>query len=138
VVRVVASDAASHSPDDALTDEKESAPFDVDTTPPVISDLAAGNEGGALHVVFRAADAFSPVRRAEYSVDAGEWKFVEPVGQLSDSRTENYDFSVPLPAPAADAAAKKQRRDPDEHVVVVRVYDRYSNMATAKTVVRAK
>lgn len=137
-VKVVASDAPSHSPDDALTDEKESARFEIDTTAPVISDLAGAADAGALHVVFRAADAFSPIRQAEYSVDAGEWKFLEPVGQLSDSRTENYDFSVPLPAPAETPAARRQRGDSAEHVVVVRVYDRYGNMATAKTVVRGK
>ena len=137
-VKVVASDAPSHSPDDALTDEKESARFEIDTTPPVISDLSAANEGGALHVIFRAADSFSPIRRAEYSIDAGEWKFVEPVGQISDSRTEHYDFSVPLTGDeTGNRSAKKQRAiDASEHVVVVRVYDRYSNMATAKTVVR--
>jgi sugar lactone lactonase YvrE len=137
-VKVVASDAPSHSPDDALGGEAESARFEIDTTPPVIADLAASNDGGALHIVFRAQDSFSPVRRAEYSVDAGDWQFVEPVGLLSDAKTENYDFSVPLPAPPNDPAARKQARDTSEHVVVVRVYDRYSNMATAKTVVRAK
>ncbi|HSE49885.1 MAG TPA: hypothetical protein VLA96_11805 [Terriglobales bacterium] len=134
-VKVVASDAPSHSPDDALTDERESGRFEIDTTPPVISDLAGASEAGALHLLFRASDAFSPIRRAEYSVDAGDWNFVEPVGQISDSRTENYDFSVPIPAAAPD---KKQRGDSSEHVVVVRVYDRYGNMATAKTVVRGK
>jgi len=137
-LKVVASDAPSHSPDDVLADEKESARFEIDTTPPVLSDLAARRDGEALHVVFRAADSFSPIRRAEYSVDAGEWRLVEPVGQLSDSKTENYDFSVPVPAPPADAAAKKARADAAEHIVVVRVYDRYGNMATAKTVVRGK
>ncbi|HTK95297.1 MAG TPA: hypothetical protein VL382_06630 [Terriglobales bacterium] len=137
-MKVVASDAPSHSPEDALSDEKESPHFEIDTTPPVISDLAANTESGAIHVLFRAADAFSPIRRAEYSVDASDWKFVEPVGLLSDSKTENYDFSVPLPPATEDAAAKKAKRDASEHVVVVRVYDRYSNMATAKTVVRAK
>src|SRR5205085_6900550 len=39
-VKVVASDAPSHSPDDALTDEKESTRFEIDTTAPVIADLS--------------------------------------------------------------------------------------------------
>jgi hypothetical protein len=133
-VKVVASDSPSHSPDDTLTDEKESPRFEIDTTPPVIADLSAANEPGALHILFRASDSFSAIRRAEYSIDAGDWKFVEPVGQISDSKTENYDFTVPLSALTAD---QKQRGvDANEHVVVVRVYDRYSNMATAKAVVR--
>ena len=40
-VKVVASDAPSHSPEQALTAEKESLRFEVDTTPPQIESLAA-------------------------------------------------------------------------------------------------
>jgi hypothetical protein len=135
-VKVAASDAPSHSPNDALRDEKESAHFEIDTTPPVISGLAATVQGGnALRISFQASDSFSPIRRAEYSIDAGDWKFVEPVGLLSDAKAESYDFSVPL---AAAAGAQPAPHDPGEHVVVVRVYDRYSNLATAKTVVHAR
>jgi hypothetical protein len=82
-------------------------------------------------MTFRAADGFSAIKRAEYSVDAGEWKYVEPVGQLSDTKTENYDFKI-TPEGAKDGAASS------EHVVVVRVYDRYENMGAAKTVLRGK
>src|SRR5580693_9536122 len=91
-VKVVASDAPSHSPDQALTAEKESLRFEVDTTPPQIENLSAFVENGKIHVTFRAVDSFSNIKRAEYSVDAGEWQFVEPAGQLSDSKTESYDF----------------------------------------------
>ena len=38
----------------------------------------------------------TPIRRAEFSVDAGDWQYLEPVGQLSDAKTENYDFNVLL------------------------------------------
>jgi hypothetical protein len=130
-VKVVASDAPSHSPGEALTASKESRRFEVDTTPPRIENLSASVEGGQLHVTFRAVDGFSIIKRAEYSVDAGEWKYIEPVGQLSDARTENYDFKV-MPETAKDGAASA------EHVVVVRAYDRYENMGAAKTLVRVK
>jgi hypothetical protein len=103
----------------------------VDTTPPRIENLSASVEGGQIHVHFRAEDGFSPIKRAEFSVDAGEWKFVEPVGQLSDSKTEDYDFKVALDSTKKDDAA-------GEHVVVVRAYDKYDNMGAAKTVLRAK
>jgi hypothetical protein len=127
-VKVIASDAPSHSPQEALSAEKESARFEVDTTPPQIVELKASVQGGAVHVQFRAVDSFSPIKRAEYSLDAGEWHFVEPVDQLSDSKSESYDFSLPI---AGDASAQ-------EHVVVVRVYDRYDNLVSAKTVVPGK
>jgi hypothetical protein len=82
-------------------------------------------QGGKVRVQFRAADSFSIIKRGEYSLDAGEWHFVEPVGQLSDAKTESYDFTLPIP----------EDQSGQEHVVVVRAYDKYDNMNSAKTVV---
>lgn len=75
-------------------------------------------------MVLDATDATSPIARADYSVDTGTWQFVAPVGGLSDSRHEHYDFVVP--ASALDANVT-------EHRITVRVYDRYDNMVLAKT-----
>lgn len=127
-IKVVASDSPSHSPGDALSTERESDRFEVDTTPPQIQDLKATVQGGKVHVQFRAADTFSTIKRAEYSLDAGEWHFVEPVGQLSDAKSESYDFAVPIPEDQAT----------QEHVVVVRAYDKYDNMNSSKTLVPGK
>ncbi len=145
VVKVVASDAPSHSPGEALTGDDESTRFEVDTTPPRIENLAAAVEGGQMHITFRAADNDSAIKRAEYSVDAGDWQYVEPVGQLSDSKTESYDFRVNVPAEerpgrgsTQKSAKKSATEDPIDHVVVVRVYDRYDNLTSAKTVVRGR
>jgi sugar lactone lactonase YvrE len=144
-VKVVASDAPSHTPEETLSDEKESPRFEVDNTPPRIENLTARRDGQQLHITFHATDDFSPIRRAEYSIDASEWQFVEPVGQLSDAKTLNYDFSALLPPsppvaeeqPESKRARGKSNAPPrTEHVVVVKVYDRYDNVATAKTVVR--
>ncbi len=128
-VKVVASDAPSHSPGEALTASKESRRFEVDTTPPHIENLSASLEGTQIRVRFRADDGFSTIKRAEYSIDAGEWKFVEPVGQLSDAKMEDYDFLAPV-RPGNESAA--------EHVVVVRVFDKYDNLGAAKTLVKGK
>jgi hypothetical protein len=125
-IKITASDAPSHSPQDALSSERESDRFEVDTTPPQIQDLKAAVQTNSVRVQFRAVDGFSPIKRAEYSIDAGEWHFVEPVGQLSDSKSENYDFAVPIKGEGAAA---------QEHVVVVRAYDRFENMNAAKTVI---
>ena len=140
-VKIVASDAPSHSPGQALTAERESAHFEVDTTPPQIENLVASADGDQLHVSFRAVDSFSPIKRAEYSVDAGEWQYVEPVGQISDSKTENYDFRAAVPADSAKTATPAEKAGVAgqiEHVVVVRVYDRYDNMSSAKAVIRGR
>jgi len=135
-IRVVASDAPSHSPGQALSAEKESSRFEVDTTPPQIEGLAASAEGGQIHVSFRAVDSFSPIKRAEYSVDASDWQYIEPVGQISDSKTESYDFRIQVSVESKASAAKASGEL--EHVVVVRAYDRYDNMSAAKTVIKGK
>jgi hypothetical protein len=136
-IKVVASDAPSHTPAEALTGEKISERFEVDTTPPVVSDLKAALEAAAckqspcaeqFHVSFDAEDAFSPIARAEYSLDAGPWQYIEPVGGLSDSKREHYDALIPAPAEAAKA----------EHLIAVRVYDRHDNVGVAKTVIPAQ
>jgi outer membrane protein assembly factor BamB len=141
--KVVASDAPSHSPGEELTAEKESARVEVDTTAPHIENLNAATEGDKIHVTFRAVDGFSPIKRSEYSIDANDWQYVEPVGQIADAKTESYDFKVSIPADslatlAAAAKAKKNETGQLEHVVVVRVYDRFDNMSGAKTVIRGK
>jgi hypothetical protein len=141
-IKVVASDAPSHSPGQGLTAERESARFEMDTTPPRIENLRSAIEDNQLHVTFQAMDSFSRIQKAEYSVDAGDWQLVEPVGQISDSKTETYDFRADLPA-EIDTYAKgnhleNMKTTSAEHVVVVRVYDRHENMASAKTVIAGK
>jgi hypothetical protein len=78
----------------------------------------------AAQVTFEAEDAMSAVVKAEYSLDAGPWQYVEPVGALSDSRREHYDFRIP--ALGFDGKA-------GEHLLAVRVYDRHDNVGLAKT-----
>jgi sugar lactone lactonase YvrE len=136
-VKIIASDAPSHSPGEALYADRVSARFEVDSTPPVISGLAATLEGGQIHVRFRATDSFSAIKRAEYSLDGGDWQFVEPVGQLSDSKTEDYDFRLAVPQAGA-APPLMDSSTANDHVIVVRAYDRFDNLATAKTVLRGK
>ncbi|UWZ82729.1 hypothetical protein [Occallatibacter riparius] len=130
-MRVVASDAPSHTPADALMGEKISDRFEVDTTPPVITALHAAETAPcakapcAAQVTFDAEDVMSAVVKAEYSLDAGPWQYVEPVGALSDSKREHYDFRIP------EAAFNGKT---GEHLLAVRVYDRHENVGLAKTV----
>jgi hypothetical protein len=142
--KVVASDAPSHSPGEELTSEKESTRVEVDTTAPRIENLTATSEGDKIHVSFRAVDGFSVIKRAEFSIDANDWQYVEPTDQLSDSKTENYDFRITVPGQNGEASTggktkkKESTSGQVEHVVVVRVYDRFDNMSAAKMVVRGK
>ena len=136
-IKVVASDAPSHTPGDVLTGEKVSDRFEIDTTPPAITNLKAaaqqGNCAGAdckqpFLVSFDAVDASSPIAHAEYSLDAGPWQYVDPVGKLSDSKTEHYEFRIEL-----ETGGKI-----GEHLITVRAYDRYDNVGVAKTVIPAQ
>jgi hypothetical protein len=142
-VKVVASDAPSHTPGDVLTGGKESERFEVDTTPPVVHALTTVKEGlcaksgpctPTVLVTFEAEDAFSPIAHAEYSLDAGPWQFIGPVGGLSDSKIEHY--SIHLPAPVRDGNASEAGKM-TEHLITVRVYDRHDNVGVAKTVFSA-
>lgn len=138
-LQVTASDAPSHSPAEALTASRKSSRFEVDTTPPQVQNLKGMVEGSVLRVTFRAVDGFTPIQRAEFSVDAGSWQYLEPVGNLSDNRVEDYNFTV-LVGGDRQPGVRAETASPDagdEHVVVVRVYDRFGNMATEKTVVRS-
>ena len=143
-IRIVASDAPAHTPGDVLTGETVSERFELDTTPPVISELKAGAAVSrkckdlpcppAFPVSFSAKDATSAISHAEYSLDAGPWQFVAPVGELSDSKEEHYSFVAPLPA-SSDGAPEAGTEV--EHLITVRAYDRHDNVATAKIVVPA-
>jgi hypothetical protein len=132
-LKVVASDAPVHTDAEALTGEKVSEVFVVDTTPPMPGVLTATMIPGTpakIHATLEARDAASPIAHAEYSLDAGPWQYLEPVGKVSDSLTERYDFTVTVPAATAPLA------DAKEHVLAVRVYDRYENVVAVKAVVR--
>ncbi len=118
VIKVVASDAPSNPAGVALTGDKESAPFDVDNTPPTVTVTVAAHS--PLRVKVTVKDDSSIVRRTEYSVDGGKWQEVHPVDGINDSLEESYEFALP------------ELTGPGPHVVVVRASDLLGNMATGR------
>ncbi len=120
-LRIVASDAPSNPSGEALEGQPESDRFMVDNMPPSLEKLAAAapDSSGAAHVRFTARDSASAIARAEFSIDAGDWTLVYPVGRLSDSLEEHYDIALKALAPG-------------EHTIAVRVYDRFENMTAGK------
>ena len=123
-LKVVASDVKSNPPTEALKAERVSDRFVVDNTPPTITEIssepapaAAGDP--AVTVRFRASDSASSIVRAQYSLDAGDWTIVPPLGGLSDSPAEQYSVTLRGIAPG-------------EHTVSVRVYDQFENESAAK------
>jgi len=114
VVRVTARDSPSNPEETTLAGDKESVPFDVDNTPPVVT---ASRTGHVIHAVAR--DDMSPIRKLEYSVDGSRWDEVHPVDGISDSLEERYEFTPPGLAAGP-------------HVVVLRATDLLGNMSTAR------
>jgi hypothetical protein len=138
-LRVVATDAPSHLSGNALTGYKDSDQFLLDTLPPVLSPLRATlteQPAETIHVVFDAQDKLSTISQAYYSVDAGPWQYIDPVGNLSDSLHEHYDFTAPVPKRSAGSedSPAVQPGSPQQHVVAVRVMNRAGNSATGKAV----
>ncbi len=129
-LKIVASDATSNPPKVALKTERESERFEIDNTPPVIQKLegsatgmnADRSVGVSYDFEFTAVDATSSIEKAQYSVDGGEWIVLAPAQGISDSKTENYQFTVRGLAPG-------------EHTVAVRAYDRFENVGAGKTTV---
>ena len=119
-IKVVASDAPSNPPDLVQTGENVSDRFEVDNTPPRIDDLAATARSRSAEVTFASRDSYSSLKKAEYSVNAGEWKPLFPQGGTTDAREHRYLFRL-------------DNLEPGEHTVVVRVHDRFDNAALAKT-----
>ena len=122
-IRVEASDLPSNPPAEALSTSAESEPFLIDNTPPRIANLAATQAGGKLHATWSASDALNNIKKAEYSVDGGDWTMAAPVTKLSDSPDLTYDLTLDNVAPG-------------EHTLAVRVEDDYDNQSTDKALVR--
>jgi len=122
-LRVTASDEAAHTTADTLTGQRVSDTFTLDTTPPVPGPLIATLQNGKLHATLEAADATSPIARAEYSLDAGEWQYLEPTGGLSDSLTERYDLTLPVTGTG-------------EHTIAIRLADRAGNATSVKAITK--
>jgi outer membrane protein assembly factor BamB len=124
-LKVVASDAPANPPALALRGENISDRFEVDNTPPRIEELKVESRSRGMEVSFVAGDTYSPLKKAEYSVDAGEWKLLFPLSATTDAREHRYQFQL-------------EEMEPGEHTVVVRVYDRFDNPALAKATFTSK
>jgi hypothetical protein len=122
VFRVIASDALSNPAELTLTDVQETEPVEIDNTPPSVSVDAPKVTGNQAQAVFRATDATSIIRRAEYQVDGGQWKSIFPVDGIADSKIEDFRVTITLP-------------DAKTHVIAFRAFDANSNVGSAQTAV---
>ena len=89
--RLVASDRPTGSSDGPLSAERVSEPVINDHSPPSVE--VTSRRGGRVEV--RLVDAWSPLRRLEKAVDAGEWLPLEPADGLLDGRRETVAIELP-------------------------------------------
>jgi hypothetical protein len=116
-IRITASDSPSNTPENTLETTEESDPFTIDNTPPKISGLQRSGAGVKWH----AADELSTIRKAEYSLDGGDWTVVDPVTKLSDSQVLDYELNLKSLAAG-------------EHTIAVRSTDDNDNASVEKLV----
>jgi hypothetical protein len=92
--RLTASDRPDNGPDEALTAEQVSEPVVIDQSPPELAGVE--RRGDALRVTV--ADAWSPLRDAEWSADAAEWQAAVAADGLIDGRRETLVLKPPAGA----------------------------------------
>jgi sugar lactone lactonase YvrE len=112
LVKVVATDAPSNSPGNALLGERESGSFEIDNTAPriVVQPAAA-----PARFVFNVEDNHSAIQKVEYSVDGNRWRTVYPKDGIPDSRREVFEL------PQQDTTGS----------IIIRASDVMNNVATA-------
>jgi hypothetical protein len=120
--RVIASDQPSNAANVARTDELVSSPVLIDNTPPLITLNAPRRVNDHLEVDADVVDQTSPLRRFEYSLDAGPWTPVEAADGVTDSPREQYHIAI-------------DRLRTGEHLLVVRAFDTANNAGLAKVVI---
>jgi hypothetical protein len=121
--RVVASDREANPPSSAREAQLLSAPIMIDNTPPVVTIGRVQLADGSARVEFDAADAASPLRRCEYSLDAASWIPVASADGVIDSLREK--FTLDLTGLASG-----------EHLLVIRAADSANNTGLAKVVLK--
>jgi len=114
--RVTASDRTA-------TAELVSNPILIDRTPPTITLSARPLPNSTIEIRGETIDAASPLKTAEYSINAGPWLPIQPEDGILDSMTERLVFNIP--------AAPGQER-----TLVVRATDSGNNAGLSKLVLR--
>ena len=122
-VRVTVSDRPSNPRGQDKADTLVGEPFLIDNSAPRLSNLSADRIGARLRVRLAAVDEASKIRRAQYSIDGGEWISVAPTTRLFDSGSLSFDFET-------------EEVDGREHTVAVRVGDSRGNVTAGKALVR--
>ncbi len=92
--RLRASDADANAPSEGLASDELSEPVVVDHTAPALIGAKVEKRADGNRLVVVVEDAQNPLRSAEISVDAGEWRPASTADGLIDARRE--EVVIPL------------------------------------------
>ena len=124
-LKLVASDRMDNPAGERLRDERESAPFAIDNSPPAVALDAQTSAAGAV-VEVAISDRISAVQKAYYTIDYDEQQHpIAPLDGVFDSRGEKARFAVEGLAAG-------------EHVIVVRAIDALDNIGVQQIVIQVK
>lgn len=104
--RVTASDRVGNAEGEGLSATEETELFVVDNTPPSAKIASARSEKDLLVLTVAAADALSPVTKAEGAVNADRWRVLPAEDGVADSQNERFVLRVPRPAGPAVLAVR--------------------------------
>ena len=119
-IKITASDRPNNPPDKALEGEKVSERFDVDNTSPTVS-IALNQEQNdrTVFLTVIAQDESSRLKKAEYSLNGGEWVPIFPDDLVTDSRDEKYSISL-------------SELDEGSHILTFKTTDMFGNAGVGK------
>jgi hypothetical protein len=122
-VKVEAYDQPSNPEKFALKGSEISEPFNIDNTPPRISNILVNKIADGIKITFSAQDEFSFIRRASYSVDGAPWEIIYSRDGILDSPKEDFEIIL-------------KGSKPGEHTVVLKVEDSLYNITTDKAIIQ--
>lgn len=92
--KVVCDDGLSNGADRVAYAEKISEPFTVDSTAPDLSNYIVEESGGDITVSGVVSDNFTHIESIYYSINSGEWIYIDCDDLIYDSKTENFTLTI--------------------------------------------
>ncbi len=124
IFKVIAKDSPSNPIPQSLAGERISEAIEVDNSQPLVSAVGTAQiMGEKVRVSFEANEVTSFIKRAEYSLDGGNWQAVYADDGISDSRKERFTIDVSLPKSG-------------EYSITLRVFDSQGNVGNARVLVK--
>ncbi len=109
ILKIVADDSSSNSPDTFKTDTIESKKFTIDSTAPVLSNFRKTTD----YITFKVTDNSSLISKVQYSFTGEKWFPLDPVDGINDSNSEEFKI------------LKKFTRE--KRVIFLKITDEYKN-----------